>query len=1051
MSANSPEIAIAYVSIVPEIQGFTRELRNQIVGPAGDAGAQAGEAAGGGLRDKLKVAAAAAGVAAGAVLAKGLADAIEQANVTNRLQAQLGATGKDAKRYGEIAGKLYSKGITENFEEGAEAIRAVVNAGLVKPDATNAQLESIATKMNDVATTFGTDMSMQTQAVSALMKNGLAKNAGEALDLITFGLQKLGPNAEDLLETFQEYPRQLQKLGLDARVSLGLFSQGLRAGARDTDIVADALKEFGIRSIDMSAASREAYKALGINAVKMEQQIAKGGAGARKGLQTVLDRLRAMRDPVERNAAAVGLFGTQAEDLGSALFKLDPSKATAALGRTGGAAKAMGDTLRSGPMQQIKVFQRTVQQQLVDVLGKYLIPQLLNVKTYGSAAFGWLKGNAGWLLPFASGVSAIALAVGVYVGAVKVAALVTRAWAAAQAAVNAVMAMSPVGLAVLALVGLAAALFVVWKRSETFRSVVLRAWGGIQTAALYAWNVVLKPVFQAIAAIVVWLYGTILKPIFGFIGGLLGVLWAVFKFSFTLIIGIMTDLAKIALWLWNVAIGPVFGWIATKAAWLYNTAIKPHLGSIMSALKDVGAAAKWLWDEVFSPVFGWIASKAKTMWEKGVKPAFNALREGVKAVASGFETAKNAIKTAWGKLNEIARSPVSFIVNTVYSKGIVPVWNRIAGAFGAPKLKTLHFASGGILPGYTPGRDVHLAALSGGEAVMRPEWTRAMGSGYINSMNAIAKSGGVSAVQRAMGGGLPAFKDGGIFEWVDSNLLGGYGSKAWDKAKAAASWLKDGLANSARAGVNAVVNPLLSRIPGADTGWGKAIRGVPNKMIDALFGYAKKADSKASPNVTYKAGAGVAQWKPVVLKALSMIGQPSSLLGTVLRRMNQESGGNPRAINNWDINARNGTPSKGLMQVIDPTFASFAGKLRSRGIWDPLANVYASMRYAMSRYGSLPAAYDRAGGYDSGGWLQPGATLSVNASGKPEPVFTAGQWSILSTLAARGAEGDQRMSLDGARLTLVTEGGSFEAYVDTRADSRIDAGLTRPAFLGRNL
>jgi hypothetical protein len=109
------------------------------------------------------------------------------------------------------------------------------------------------------------------------------------------------------------------------------------------------------------------------------------------------------------------------------------------------------------------------------------------------------------------------------------------------------------------------------------------------------------------------------------------------------------------------------------------------------------------------------------------------------------------------------------------------------------------------------------------------------------------------------------------------------------------------------------------------------------------------------------------------------------------------------------------------------------------------------MRYALGAYGSLSKAYDRTGGYDSGGWLQPGATLSVNASGKPEPVFTAGQWSVLSTLAARGAEGHSGGITDGTRLTLVTEGGSFEAYVDRRADDRIKSGLTGPAALGRTL
>ncbi|HET9142171.1 WXG100 family type VII secretion target [Actinophytocola sp.] len=65
-----------------------------------------------------------------------------------------------------------------------------------------------------------------------------------------------------------------------------------------------------------------------------------------------------------------------------------------------------------------------------------------------------------------------------------------------------------------------------------------------------------------------------------------------------------------------------------------------------------------------------------------------------------------------------------------------------------------------------------------------------------------------------------------------------------------------------------------------------------------------------------------------------------------------ESGGNPHAINNWDSNAAKGTPSKGLMQTIDPTFNSY--KLAGHGdIWNPVDNICAGVNYAVSRYGSL--------------------------------------------------------------------------------------------------
>jgi TP901 family phage tail tape measure protein len=113
-------------------------------------------------------------------------------------------------------------------------------------------------------------------------------------------------------------------------------------------------------------------------------------------------------------------------------------------------------------------------------------------------------------------------------------------------------------------------------------------------------------------------------------------------------------------------------------------------------------------------------------------------------------------------------------------------------------------------------------------------------------------------------------------------------------------------------------------------------------------------------------GAGVQRWSALVLQALAMMGQPASLLNTVLRRMNQESGGNPRAINLWDSNAKRGTPSKGLMQTIDPTFRAYHFPGTSNDVYDPLANILASMKYAVARYGSLAAAYNKMGGYETG-------------------------------------------------------------------------------------
>jgi Transglycosylase SLT domain len=119
-------------------------------------------------------------------------------------------------------------------------------------------------------------------------------------------------------------------------------------------------------------------------------------------------------------------------------------------------------------------------------------------------------------------------------------------------------------------------------------------------------------------------------------------------------------------------------------------------------------------------------------------------------------------------------------------------------------------------------------------------------------------------------------------------------------------------------------------------------------------------------------GGNVQRWAPLVLQALAMLGQSSALLPLVLRRMNQESGGNPNAINLTDINAQRGYPSQGLMQTIPGTFAAYAGRFASRGITDPFANIYAGLNYAIHRYGSLAYAMNKPGGYALGGLVKGG-------------------------------------------------------------------------------
>ncbi len=73
----------------------------------------------------------------------------------------------------------------------------------------------------------------------------------------------------------------------------------------------------------------------------------------------------------------------------------------------------------------------------------------------------------------------------------------------------------------------------------------------------------------------------------------------------------------------------------------------------------------------------------------------------------------------------------------------------------------------------------------------------------------------------------------------------------------------------------------------------------------------------------------------------------------IKRNVLRESSGNPNAINLWDINAQNGVPSKGLLQVIPPTFSEFHVSGTSQNIYDPVSNIVAACNYAAHRYGTI--------------------------------------------------------------------------------------------------
>lgn len=350
--------------------------------------------AGDGIRDSLGKLGAAAGVAGGAiaaglavaataaaVLKKTLDASIERASIGANVAAQLGDT-EHAAELGKLAGEVYADNFGDSLQAAGTAVRDVIRNHLIPEDAGDEMVKKISEKVLTVAQIAEVTSSEVSRSVHKMLVTGLAGSAEEALDLITRGVQQGADEAGDLLDTFDEYSIQFKELGLDGKEALGLISQGLKNGARDADTVADALKELAIRAQDGSKSSLDAFKSLGLNGKQLSTMFASGGESARKALDMVLDKTKNIKDPMEKNAIAVGLFGTKAEDLQDALFGLDLDTAAQGLGDIEGAADKASDALGKGLGPALETFKRQAQQALADV-GDKIAPVLMSaIETY---------------------------------------------------------------------------------------------------------------------------------------------------------------------------------------------------------------------------------------------------------------------------------------------------------------------------------------------------------------------------------------------------------------------------------------------------------------------------------------------------------------------------------------------------------------------------------------------------------------------------------------------------------------------------------------------
>lgn len=604
--------------------------------------------------------------------------------------------------------------------------------------------------------------------------------------------------------------------------------------------------------------------------------------------------------------------------------------------------------------------------------------------------------------------------------------------------------------------------------STTFAGV----WAGIQAAiaVVVTWvQTVLVPVlvgaWSAIATAAQWLYTNVILPVWSGIQTAIGIVVTAVKIYIgAWVLLFQNVLAPLFRWLWTSVVQPVWSGIQTAisavVSWFQKTAwpiVKSVIGWVTGAFGTMRDALQMVWfkvrAEIINPVIMWflgtvwpvintvldriktgftvmrdalsgvwtyvkdtVINPVMTWFRDTVEPAFST---AVGKVTSAFETAKDGIKTAWDKIKDIAKKPVDFVVNTVVYN-LAQAFDTVAGKFGADKLnfKKVSFASGGVMPGYTPGRDVHqfysptggLLELSGGEPILRPEVGRVLGHGWVHGINAAARSGGTHGVESFLGGGRQSFAGGGIFR-----KLRDLGGDAIDWAVDGVDFVADALSDP-KGALRKVVDALIGAMPGAGA-FGDVVKGIPGTIAD-----------KIGEHLLGGLDAANADLGPVPAGGSRTLGYAQSLASsmgltmTSFRRPGARTAGSGvqslHALGRAKDFSNSSGPTPQMMRFFNalhplkPTelLYSPAGGRQWRRSGRMADTTGATKR---GHYNHVHVGFDQGGIFDQmpflhdgGGWHDPG-TLSLNMLRTPEAVLTDTQWDAIYGAATRTPEAGQ--------------------------------------------
>ena len=780
-------------------------LKDSLLGTEGGAG-RAVTAIGG------VVAAVGLAKAAAETLKDSWAQATEAVASQNLTQASLGLTDEQASAAGKAAGQLYAQMWGESVADTNSAVASVMSSISGMRDASSADIQAVTEQAMGMSRAFDVDVSEAARNAGIWINTGLAGSATEAFDVMAAGLQQI-PEAlrGEVLDATHEYAQFFSQLGLDGSQAMKLLVDASANGQYGIDKMGDALKELTIRSSDMSTKSVAAYEAAGLSAEDMSARFLAGGDEASGALSDLISGLQGIDDPVAQANAAIALFGTPLEDLGTdqiPAFLDSLSGVGDGMGDVSGTAQGVSDKLTEvvDPVESLK---RSLTTAISEGLEPFVEP--------ATKISDWAKENPGLVAGVIAVLGGLAGAIMAVSVAQTVATTATTIATAAQKLYNLALKDNPIGWVIIAITALVAGFVWLWNNVEPFRNFWIGLWEGIKSAAATVadwFTGTVVPAFQAVWDGILqgldWLWHSVFEPIWDGIKTAVAIavtaVVVIFEFWKTVL---ETVLAPIFDWLWHSVIEPVWNGIQTAinavVDWFQNTAY-PIFQTVVTAISDafawvrdrIGEAWAWIRDMIIQPVIDWLVGVVVmtfNTWRDIIVGVFNSVRDGIGAawdwirnniiqpvvdwfnstivpaftsikdnIVGAFEAVRDGISNAWNAIKELAAEPVRFVVNTVIAP-MVETFNTVGTKFGIDAIPVPHvnFADGGFSRDAQIGTAPILWAEAGPEAYIPLSPSK-----RTRSVEIWAQTGQILGV-------LP-MADGGIWP-VAGSVSSGYGNR----------------------------------------------------------------------------------------------------------------------------------------------------------------------------------------------------------------------------------------------------------------------------------